>query len=226
MLIFALGLVLLVGASSSVVVQLDTAPASNNTICDEGRNVSVLLQYRLTGSVLSEWKFLAELSPDLEEMRVATAGGPGRMNASFQFRLLQLNHGGGECHCWSVERMEIAPSQQPQAAVIVSFTNATLCSRVSDGENFEVFCGKSATTPRVAVTTKYLIQEGGIEMGGCPDDSAVTPTTHVCIACGFPELAMYLTESLCVCCFLAGRLNPFSFRPWRWGLPRIFFLCN
>ena len=71
-------------------------------------NISVLLQYRtVTLPKLSEWTFLAELSPKEASNRSLQVPQLDE-GVGVQFRLLQLEHGGGRCNCWRVQRLEVA----------------------------------------------------------------------------------------------------------------------
>ncbi len=68
---------------------------------------SILVQYRLITSLrrTTEWRLLDEIDPqrglngtfDLPPLQDLPLG------SGVQFRLLQLEHGGGSCNCWMLE---------------------------------------------------------------------------------------------------------------------------
>ena len=67
-------------------------------------NTSLLVEYRVVNTTSSpasvgEWRYLADRSTPLnierEQLLDSAAGG-------FQIRVLQLEHGGGKCNCWTL----------------------------------------------------------------------------------------------------------------------------
>ena len=67
-------------------------------------NTSILFQYR-EATVKSDWKFLAEInsSVTLKNLTITRRSGSGGV----QFRMLQLEHGGGYCNCWTLQNQSI-----------------------------------------------------------------------------------------------------------------------
>jgi len=141
--VFCLVPVLRSGAGPGLLVTIDMIVAHLGTnSCvggDDGlTNTSVLVQYRTTENSRNGWGFLAEIRADMTF--------DGSMNLaldnsveSFQMRLLQLEHGGWSCNCWSVEKLYI------RAGNICNTTNlqlddSTLCLRRSLQVTSHLFC--------------------------------------------------------------------------------------
>ena len=101
---------------------------------------SVLVQYRLITSVQSattDWRVLAKIDPNIgfnETLNFTTDPGSSALGA--QFRLLQLEHGGGSCNCWSVEEAIVESIGGRQEVGV--------CFRTQES----LFCGGNASRAR------------------------------------------------------------------------------
>ena len=100
--------VLKVSAITNVQLILQIVPV-NNPNCVGGpvaglTDTSVLVQYRLRGggggNINTEWRDLADIS--LNETFNGTLL-MQQVRDPMQFRLVQLEHGGGVCNCWDIE---------------------------------------------------------------------------------------------------------------------------
>ncbi len=95
-----------------------------------------------------------------------------------QFRMVQLEHGGGKCNCWgfsnftnpSIDFTSVPPCLVKQS-VLLEETN---CSDVSEGI---FFCGGSASVPRGFVSDLYLI--GGTSTLSCNEIPSRSSLTNV-----------------------------------------------
>ena len=151
-------------------VELETS-----TVADDGRcvgedvgltNTSVLLQYRTVRlpDQLLGWRFLAEISPKENFNRSLEVVPQLDEGVGVQFRLLQLEHGGGRCNCWRLERLKVVINNDT-----LSFVPPHVCLRVSDNDEI---CGGFASYAR-GVITKVLAYNGTITED-CPGDSRTT----------------------------------------------------
>ena len=157
-------------------LELEVQPRPVTDDCVNGptlglTNTSVLLSYRLTTPQLSEWMFLAELSPRQTQSQTLDFT-LHNSSVGFQFRLLQLEHGGGSCNCWLV-RTEILDLNISQSEEMLSIlpNNLTSCVRSDrrdqDGEH--EFCGGLARDARGVISKEFSVDRS---MGGCPGDSS------------------------------------------------------
>ena len=157
-----------------VSLELEVGPSPVTDNCVNGptlglTNTSVLLSYRLTTPRLSEWMFLAELSP--RESQSQTLDFTLRNSSvGFQFRHLQLEHGGGSCNCWAVrtERLDFNTSQTEEMLSIVNLTSCVRSYR-RDQDGGHEFCGGLARDARGVISKEFFVDRS---MGGCPGDSS------------------------------------------------------
>ena len=108
-------------------------------------DTSVLVQYRLFGKSTSEpsWIDLTDMNPKqgfngtlgLHQLSISK-------NQSVQLRLLQLEHGGGSCNCWSVEEALITWNHNGDNVDIINGTHAN-CPRIEN-----LFCDGNASQAR------------------------------------------------------------------------------
>ena len=126
---------------------------------------SIVAEYRL--SVTKEWKFLAEIDPK--------AGFNGILKLPFlespvegvQFRLLQLEHGGGGCNCWRVEEALLMWGGNNRSII-----KQTHCSKMPPSQT--QFCGGSASSPRGFVSRTVRQGSGrGLSVMKCPRNSTL-----------------------------------------------------
>ncbi len=104
----------------SVTVQLRYTTLDPGTSCIGGdvglTNTSVLLQYRLLVEEgdAREWTDLTALETRIQQLiTVMESLDLDSSVQGVQFRLLQLEHGGGSCHCWTLDSMSVMLDEQP-----------------------------------------------------------------------------------------------------------------
>ena len=162
------------GILVSLGLEVEPMPISRG--CVNGQtlgltNTSVLLSYRFTTPQLSEWMFLAELSPRQSQSQTLDFT-LHNSSVGFQFRLLQLEHGGDSCNCWLVTtgRLNFNTSQTEEMLSIVP-DELTSCVRSDrrdqDGEH--EFCGGLARDARGVLSKEFFVDHS---MRGCPGDSS------------------------------------------------------
>ena len=158
----------------SVSVELETGSVDDDRCVggDVGlTNISILLQYRtMFQNSISEWRFLAELHPKENFNRSIGVVPQLDEGVGVQFRLLQLEHGGGRCNCWRLERMEVVLSNGTK--ISLSFEPPHVCHRESGNNDNSVICGRYASEAR-GVITRVLTYDGVIT-NDCPSDSRTT----------------------------------------------------
>ena len=124
-------------------------------------DTSVLVQYRLWERLAggyTEWSDLADISLDEtfnETLLVEFVDGP------MQFRLVQLEHGGGVCNCWDILRFELTETQDNgQMDFDFSQTDAVdqyLCHRSGPGViPGSRVCGGDRARDARGIVTKVL----------------------------------------------------------------------
>ena len=156
----------------SVSVELETSTVADSDRCVGGdvglTNTSVLLQYRTVTlpNSTSAWRFLAEISPKENFSRSLEVVPEG---VGVQFRLLQLEHGGGRCNCWRLEILEVVLNNGTR--ISLSFAPPHVCLRESDEDTY-IICGRYANEAR-GVITRVLTCDGNIS-NDCPGDSGTT----------------------------------------------------
>ena len=150
---------------------LTIAPADLSVTCNGGdtglTNTSVLVEYRVVNTTSStssvgEWRYL-----------YGVVVGNGIVNlpraqldddSGFQLRLLQLEHGGGECNCWTLSSFSVDCGES------ITSTNITLCSEQARFfTTSSVFCGGYASRARGMITEVYCSVSNNSE--ACPGDS-------------------------------------------------------
>ena len=145
-------------------------------------NTSVLLEYRQTDNETTdtppEWMFLADISvsPDAGFNGTLEIPVNSSLPGGVQLRLLQLEHGGGVCNCWTVERMELTVASSEPVVFNTSNNNLeNLCYR-SDSPMAANICdhGGGAGEAR-GLITKVVNINGTV--GGCPGDTDETLIT-------------------------------------------------
>ena len=138
--------------------------------CDDDSGLttdSILLEYRnisLPNSAPdSEWILLGEIQ--------LIDGMTHEVDVSddVQFRLLQLEHGGGRCNCWRVERLEVILNNGTMTNFMLqAHTCAKLNHDTADG-NPDDYCGGPAWEARGLITT--VLTHNGTITEDCPGDS-------------------------------------------------------
>lgn len=147
----------------SVIVQLEYTSLENSG-CIGGpvlglTETSVMLQYMemKTSGVpsLQEWINLAVINVTLTGQsfpvritRFLTLGSSCSVRQGVQFRLLQLEHGGGGCNCWSLDSMSVTLAGELRVFVPIA-REEDIC--FTTGIN-AVFCELGAGEPRGLVT--------------------------------------------------------------------------
>ena len=134
-------------------------------------DTSVSVQYRLAsvpqGTTLSDWKVLSEIDPKIGYHETLDLP-PITENSvkGVQFRLLQLEHGGGSCNCWRVEEARATWDEGENS------TTLSHCFRMSTADDGSLFCGGIASRTRGFISETVHFNNGTIEP--CPSDSNST----------------------------------------------------
>ena len=141
-------------------------------------NASVLLEYRqiATQTTITQttdstpgWIFLADIDPNEGFNQTLEIDVNSTLSSGVQFRLLQLEHGGGVCNCWAVQRMALIVDSNTTA---LNFNEPnTLCGYRSDNLFFENICGRLASEARGFITR--ILNFNGTR-GSCPGDTNTT----------------------------------------------------
>lgn len=142
----------------SLTLALDIAHSGPSSCIggDEGlTNTSVLVEYRPVETPQPEWSFVAEVSTSQHYNQTLQFNLNDSIEA-VQFRLLQLEHGGGECNCWSVSRMELMLESCITEKVTLGIYD--LCVSTHTDHNFS-FCGDSSNSERGAITREISFQD-------------------------------------------------------------------
>ena len=172
--------VLCVVSTLNTSLDLELQPVSNPN-CIGGEvvgltNTSVLLEYRQavtqTTDPPSEWMFLADISvcPDAGFNGTLEIPVNSSLSGGVQLRLLQLEHGGGVCNCWTVERMVLTVASTELVVFNINVNNpmdGNLCFRTLN-DNHTRICARNASESRGFITR--VVDFNGT-VGGCPDDS-------------------------------------------------------
>ena len=130
---------------------------------------SVLAQYRpAESSNLGEWEFLKEI--DLNQGFNGTLL-VNTTTRSIQFRLLQVQHGGGGCNCWQVNEANMTIGNDLVTMGSIFFSER--CFSVPTGM-VSVFCGGSASRARGFISEALRYNGNGYQTLQCPGDSGTT----------------------------------------------------
>ena len=166
--------------NTSVQLDLGIVPV-NNPRCVGGpvaglTNTSVLVQYRLNPGNNTEWTYLADIS--LDETFYGTLQAID-VQDSIQFRLLQQEHGGGACNCWTIRAFILRDANNNSSQLIaVDITNSVfrefLCYR--SNKRFERFferrmcAGVAAGEVRGIITKVFAIANNNVSIAddACP----------------------------------------------------------
>ena len=128
---------------------------------------SVLVQYRFITSVQSatqstttDWRTLTKIDPKIGLDETLNLTIPGSSALGVEFRLLQLEHGGGSCNCWSVEEAIV----ESIGGLIIN-QEVGMCFRTQESE----FCGGTASRARGFISTPTLQTS---TVNDCPERSS------------------------------------------------------
>ena len=138
-------------------------------------NTSLLVEYRVVNTTSStssvgEWRYLYDVVVGNGIVNIPRAQLDD--DSGFQLRLLQLEHGGGECNCWTLTSISVDCGES------INSTDITLCSReqatVREFWWFGyyrsiVVCGGYASRARGMITEVYCSVSNNSEP--CPGDS-------------------------------------------------------
>ena len=169
-LLVLLCLDLVVAQQHSVIIelQLDTHTRAGQDCVggDVGlTDTSVLLQYRLLSPTPQTWTTELAVSPnDTHMVRTISISESAQ---GVQFRMIQFEHGGGHCNCWTLSDMRITVNEeQPRTIPLCTSacTPASACDEVP-----LVFCGDNARDARGFITHAYYFNNTRQNM--CPGDS-------------------------------------------------------
>ena len=158
-----------VSLSHEVALSLTIDPVPAN--CIGGgiglTNTSVLVEYRIINTTSSpasvgEWRYLADeivtLQRNLQDVELHDSAADG-----FQLRLLQLEHGGGQCNCWKLTRISVDCGEG------MTDTSSAMCSQQDLGSDIILFCRDYASRARGLITEVYCSVSNNSEP--CPGDS-------------------------------------------------------
>ena len=132
-------------------------------------NTSVVVEYRIVDTTSSpasvgEWRFLAAniatrtIIIERNESQIHHSAADG-----FQLRLLQLEHGGGQCNCWRLTSITV------DCGGDMTDTSTAMCSQQGLLDNIILFCLESARRARGMITEVYCSVSNNSEP--CPGDS-------------------------------------------------------
>ncbi len=149
-----------------VTVNLDLSPTrcQNTYACigeDVGlTNTSIIFQYREIAVVNStatplEWRFLDVFRCCDNPLNVNSGHNLSISELGVQFRLLQLEHGGGKCNCWVLRKITIKSS--------VDITRLQSC--------YSTHFVTSSEARGYISTAYYFNPSSAIYDGRCPGDS-------------------------------------------------------
>lgn len=170
----------------SVAVGLDINPTSRS-VCNSAGLITptVLLQFRIAeaatagsgGAVIipDEWTLMAEIPVDKLRQRLNNLGAPSLSNSSnsslgVQFRLLQLEHGGGICNCWNLAMFSV----KLDGGASMTLGSNTVCFDSPTSGFTTEFCqgGVGTLEARGMITTVLYFSGNNGER--CPGDSGLT----------------------------------------------------
>ena len=152
-----------VSLSHEVVLNLTIDPVTAAVDCIGGgiglTNTSVLVEYRIVNTTSSpasvgEWRYLADVLPKNDSMSIMTELHDSAAADGFQLRLLQLEHGGGVCNCWSSSSINVNCGGMDDISIAMCTSQGLL------------FCGGHATLARGMITEVYCSNSEP-----CPGDS-------------------------------------------------------
>ena len=136
---------------------------SANLTCNGGdaglTNTSLLVEYRIvnTTSSVGEWRYLADQSIPVNivgvQLHDSAAGG-------FQIRVLQLEHGGGMCNCWTLNTIRV------NCGGDMIDTSTKMCGH--QGLRRMLFCEDYASRARGMITEVFYCSNPKEK---CPGDS-------------------------------------------------------
>ena len=166
-LVLAAALCLSTVLAHSVRIQLDLLHLQPNALnpCIGGddvglTNTSVLLQYRLLSAHLRSSPWRTELARDLRSSTTNDIDVTISINESaqgVQFRIIQFEHGGGGCNCWTNFGRTITVNEE-------QFQDPPFCTSTDLH-----FCGDNARDARGFITHAYYFNNTRQNM--CPGDS-------------------------------------------------------
>lgn len=154
------------GHSVTVQLQLSTPPTSYDCIGGEVglTNTSILLQYKTVqqqdalnssfdaNTTLQQWTDVAATNLSAPSPVSLTLGLDSSVQG-LQFRLLQLEHGGGSCNCWALDSMAITLASQAQ--VWLEAGDICLMSGDQLGQGLGTFCDGGAGEARGSITRVF-----------------------------------------------------------------------
>lgn len=159
------------GHSVTVHLQLSSPPTSYDCIGGEVglSNTSIMLQYKMVQqeeapissspsaatTALREWTDVTALK--ISSSQPSAASVTFSLDSSvqgIQFRLLQLEHGGGTCNCWTLDSMTVT-LESSQAHVSLGIVDICFTSGDLPGQGLGTFCNGSAGEARGSVTRVF-----------------------------------------------------------------------
>ena len=130
-------------------------------------NTSVQFQYRTisTTSAIGDWITLAALPVNATSSTTPTLDFNDSVKG-VQFRLLQLEHGGGGCNCWTVQAFSFMAISGDACYIKGSQSQSRLIGN-------RRFCGGIASDAR-GLISRVLYFNGSNDGEDCPGDSSST----------------------------------------------------
>ena len=154
----------------SLKLEVRSHPSNARDACSGGdaglTETSIYVEYRLIqGSNFSEWRSLFKIDPKIRfDETLELPPHNESLVEGVQFRLLQLEHGGGSCNCWNVHKAEVMWDGKK------GMIRKSHCSRmpiISRGSKSHEFCNGIASRARGFIST--ATGEQSVEM--CPGSS-------------------------------------------------------
>ena len=141
-------------------------------------NTSVLVQYRLRPGDNTQWIYLADIG--LNETFDGTLQAID-VQDRIQFRLLQLEHGGGVCNCWDIESFRLRDVDGNSQLMAFDFNQTDvvdqyLCNRSGPGvvPGSRICGGDRGRDAREIVTKVFNIDDNNgvvsVDNNECPDN--------------------------------------------------------
>ena len=153
-----------VSLSHEVALNLTIDPVTAAVDCIGGgiglTNTSVLVEYRIVNTTSSpasvgKWRYLADVLPKNDSMPIKAQPHDSAAADGFQLRLLQLEHGGGMCNCWSSSSINVNCGSMDDISTAMCTSQGLLN-----------FCGGYASEARGMITEVHCS-----DSEPCPGDS-------------------------------------------------------
>lgn len=178
------------GHSVSVQLQHSSPPTTYDCIGGEVglTNTSILLQYSLvvqtdalhssssgaSGMIQLQWTDLVVINPLNVSSQISVNFSLDSSVEGLQFRLLQLEHGGGSCNCWALDYMAVTLDNQIQTLLgdgDICFTSGEM----GQGNlGLGTYCSGSAGEARGTITRALYFPGSNGSMCGNHSDALIS----------------------------------------------------